>query len=223
MNKGHRLSRLFLPFRAGAVVATAGLVLSACAFGVGSPSGAGSNTPGSGSSEAQASGAPTSSASGTAATFPNATETLATWEGNVLDGKLRIDINEVLVSDGMTRLTFTVTNTGPTELDAKWKDAFKGDNTVAEFLDEGYPIFLRNGIRLVDPQAHQIYTVGRFGNDQLTGHCLCTDDTTIGALKSEQSLTLYTTFQALPEERDTINVDIAGTKHVFENVKVTRK
>ncbi|MDO4260309.1 MAG: hypothetical protein Q4C87_12400 [Actinomycetaceae bacterium] len=208
MNEGLSFSRMAAPFRTVTVMAVVGLALSACALGVGGPA--------AGGGDGQASGA-TATSDGGAAT-PTAAGVLGTWEGDVLNGKLRIDINEVLVSEGMTRLTFTVTNTGPTELDDDWKNQFRGNsNSVVEGLSR----FLRDGIQLIDMKNHLVYEPGRANEGDY--ECLCTADDTIGALKSGESIELFTTFKALPEEMDTVAVNIIGTRQIFENLKVTRK
>ncbi|MDO4260310.1 MAG: hypothetical protein Q4C87_12405 [Actinomycetaceae bacterium] len=217
-------------FRSVALAAIAGLALSACSLGVGGPSGAG-NVENSGSTETTSEGSQSGeqkdsskdeggdatkedasnkeadAGNGGTNTVEKPSQVLATWEGKAPDGAAgRFEINEVLVSDGMTRLTFTMTNTGQTE----WEEG--GILGVRELL--------RDEIQLVDSKNHLIYKPGKTED----GECLCTNLKTRPALPAGESLTLYTTFKALPEGVDTVSVNMSGAiTQPFENVKVTRK
>ena len=111
----------------------------------------------------------------------------------------------MVVKDGVTTLTLTVTNTGSTSTYG-WMNAF-GDFSM-----------LSSGVKLIDVQNRLVYSPGKGEN----GACMCSGYDN-SALEAGASRSVYTTFKELPEGVTAIDVKIEGITEPFENIPVTRE
>ena len=132
-------------------------------------------------------------------------EVLGSWEGRIDSRDLRLDVNAVVVKDGVTTLTLTVTNTGSTSTYG-WMNAF-GDFSM-----------LSSGVKLIDVQNRLVYSPGKGEN----GACMCSGYDN-SELEAGASRSVYTTFKELPEGVTAIDVKIEGITEPFENIPVTRE
>ncbi len=134
-------------------------------------------------------------------------QVVGTWEGKINDNSYRIDINAVVVHNGTTTLTFTITNTGLAEI-----SSFSSD--FGNFPSD----IVSDNTRLVDLENHLIYDPGKTDD----GRCLCSRFT--GAkLKADESIQLFTTYKELPESTTSIAVSFTNVPAPIENIPVTRK
>ena len=181
--------------------------MSACRLGLddGRDNGGGS-TPAPAASEPNgAGGSQTGSPpQATGASKPAASGVQGTWEGAVNEKTFRVDVNSVAVKNGVTTLTFTVTNTG-SKGTMMWYASFGGEN------------MLSNDVKLSDPQNSLVYSPGK-GAD---GSCMCSE-LDAASLEPGESRTVFTTFKGLPDGVGAVTVTIPNAAP-FEGIPVTRE
>lgn len=175
--------------------------MSACQFGLGGEGDSGGSNPAPAASESDGGSPPQASGEPKVRN----SEVLGSWEGRIDSRDLRLDVNAVVVKDGVTTLTLTVTNTGSTSTYG-WMNAF-GDFSM-----------LSSGVKLIDVQNRLVYSPGKGEN----GACMCSGYDN-SALEAGASRSVYTTFKELPEGVTAIDVKIEGITEPFENIPVTRE
>lgn len=175
--------------------------MSACQFGLGGEGDSGESNPAPAASESDGGSSPQASGDPKVRN----SEVLGSWEGRIDSRDLRLDVNAVVVKDGVTTLTLTVTNTGSTSTYG-WMNAF-GDFSM-----------LSSGVKLIDVQNRLVYSPGKGEN----GACMCSGYDN-SELKAGESRSVYTTFKELPEGVTAIDVKIEGINEPFENIRVTRE
>ncbi len=175
--------------------------MSACQFGLGGEGDSGGSNPAPAASESDGGSPPQASGDPKVRN----SEVLGSWEGRIDSRDLRLDVNAVVVKDGVTTLTLTVTNTGSTSTYG-WMNAF-GDFSM-----------LSSGVKLIDVQNRLVYSPGKGEN----GACMCSGYDN-SALEAGASRSVYTTFKELPEGVTAIDVKIEGITEPFENIPVTRE
>lgn len=131
------------------------------------------------------------------------TDVVASWQGMTDNGQVRLDINSVVVKDGLTQVTLTGTNIDSSK-NLDWA------------TDWGGMFMLEERTKLFDPKSRLSYSAGETDG----GDCLCTTD--FKSLEPGQSQSAFVTFQGLPEGVDKVNIVIEGLLP-FEDVPVTRK
>lgn len=201
-------------------VLTVLLALSGCTlpgFGAGQssapPSVITSATPGT-----QGTGSP--SAGPTATALP----VLASRDVNLQGAPATISLNEVVVRNGATSITWTITNkraAGTASLGIQMTAGFFGDGKTAtvpgtneEVPDDQYYV---DGAYLLDTQNRLRYLPARDSE----GHCVCTYAPSSVFVRPAASVSFDSVFKALPDGVTTIDVVIphAGT---FRSVPVQR-
>ncbi|PID98017.1 MAG: hypothetical protein CSA82_01555 [Actinobacteria bacterium] len=136
---------------------------------------------------------------------------LGTWEGAIYRRSYKIDINSLIVQNGETTLTFTLTNTGPENV-----SFFDINDTDFGSITRG---MLESSTYLIDVDNHLIYDP-RTTDD---GDCLCTTIDDSETLEPDESVTLFTTFTELPESTTSVTVSFAHVPMPIENIPVMRK
>lgn len=175
--------------------------MSACQFGLGGEGDSGGSNPAPAASESDGGSPPQASGEPKVRN----SEVLGSWEGRIDSRDLRLDVNAVVVKDGVTTLTLTVTNTGSTSTYG-WMNAFRDFS------------MLSSGVKLIDVQNRLVYSPGKGEN----GACMCSGYDN-SALEVGASRSVYTTFKELPEGVTAIDVKIEGITEPFENIPVTRE
>lgn len=176
------------------------LGMSACQFGVTTQSGGdkgGSNPAASesnGSASSQATGAPK----------PRTSQVQGTWEGGISGKSFRVDVNAVVVKDGVTTLTMTFTNAGSKDISG-WYYSFGGDKMLSD------------DVKLTDPQNNLVYTPGK-GPDK---SCMCSKLEST-SMSPGESRTVFTTFKGLPDGVNAVTVSVPNVAP-FEGIPVTRE
>ncbi|QWW19551.1 hypothetical protein I6B53_10840 [Schaalia sp. 19OD2882] len=123
--------------------------------------------------------------------------------------KFRVDVNSVIVKDGVTTLTMTITNTD-TKPATPWQ----------RLLDPvGNNLLVGDRLALVDMTKKLLYRPGKTAD----GHCLCTEQVTGEAIEAGDSRVLFQTFAALPEDVSTVNVQWRFAPLPFESIPVERR
>lgn len=181
--------------------------MSACRIGLGGEgdNGGGSNrAPAASASKGADSSQSGSSPRATGASKSRASQVLSTWEGSIDGDSYRVDVNSVVVKDGVTTLTVTFTNTGSTTIYG-WYLAFGG------------PDMLADKVKLTDVQNNLVYSPGKGEN----GACMCSEVDS-AAMASGESRTVFTTFKGLPDGVNAVTVSVSNVAP-FEGVPVTRE
>lgn len=163
-----------------------------------SPAPAASESSGSGGSQMG------SSPQATGAAKPAASQVQATWEGAINEKNFRVDVNSVVVKNGVTTLTFTVTNTGDKGT-MMWYVAFGGNDLLSD------------DVKLSDPQNSLVYSPGKAADKS----CMCSE-LDASSLEPGESRTVFTTFKGLPDGVGAVTVTIPNVAP-FEGVPVTRE
>lgn len=182
--------------------------MSACRIGLGGEGDNGRSASGSAPASSASNGAasPQSglSSQATGASKSRPSQVLGTWEGSIDGDSYRVDVNSVVVKDGVTTLTVTFANTGATTIYG-WYLAFGG------------PDMLADKVKLTDVQNNLVYSPGK-GAD---GSCMCSEVDS-AAMASGESRTVFTTFKGLPDGVNAVTVSVSNVAP-FEGVPVTRE
>ena len=181
--------------------------MSACRIGLdpGENNGGGSNPAPAASDSNGTGGSQTgSSPQATGAPKPATSGVLGTWEGAINEKIFRVDVNSVVVKNGVTTLTFTVTNTGD-----------KG--TLMCYVAFGGNDLLSDDVKLSDPQNSLVYSPGKAADKS----CMCSE-LDASSLEPGESRTVFTTFKGLPDGVGAVTVTIPNVAP-FEGIPVTRE
>lgn len=188
--------------------------MSACRIGLGAEGSNGRNASGTAPASSASNGAasPQSGFSRQSGSSPQATgasksrpsQVQGAWEGSIDGDSYRVDVNSVVVKDGVTTLTVTFTNTGSTTIYG-WYLAFGGSD------------MLTDKVKLTDVQNNLVYSPGK-GAD---GSCMCSEVDS-AAMASGESRTVFTTFKGLPDGVNAVTVSVSNVAP-FEGIPVTRE
>ena len=182
------------------------IAMSGCQLGISKQDEGGGSSPAPAASQSNGTGGSqaTSSPQATGTAKPAASGVQGTWEGAINDKNFRVDVNSVVVKNGVTTLTFTVTNTGSTGI-LFWYVSFGGNNLLSD------------DVKLADPQNSLVYSPGKAADKS----CMCSE-LDASSLEPGESRTVFTTFKELPEGVGAVTVTIPNVAP-FEGIPVTRE
>lgn len=182
------------------------LAMSGCQLGLTKQEEGGGSNPAPADSPSNGTGGSQTGSSPQATSAPKSATSgvLGTWEGAINDKNFRVDVNSVVVKNGVTTLTFTVTNTGSKGV-LMWYVAFGGNDLLSD------------DVKLSDPQNSLVYSPGK-GADK---SCMCSE-LDAASLEPGESRTVFTTYKGLPDGVGTVTVTIPNVAP-FEGIPVTRE
>lgn len=189
--------------------------LSSCSVWFSDSSGSGASDSGTEASATQSASSSSTEDTTSEATLPlpengrvDTSTVLASRDVTVDGTKARIDLNAIIVKDGMTTLTMTLVNTDSTEI-SMWPQE----------LGSMYATLGPRYVEMIDVDNRLIYKPGLTQESD----CLCSDWPKHDNLEPGGSRVLWTTFEALPEGVDTVTVKYQPVQALFEDAPVTRK
>ncbi|AWE42737.1 MULTISPECIES: hypothetical protein [unclassified Actinobaculum] len=154
------------------------------------------------------------SASGDAATVSGELPVLksATGKYNVYAqtfeyGEVRIDINDVSISDDLTVVTFSATNVSGREVSL-------GLLSRSRTIDRDV-----SAVELIDQKNKKVYRAAHDEEDR----CLCSRlEGAADQVQAGDTVSLYATFAALPDDVETVDIRVPGVEQLITDVQVSR-
>ncbi|MBE6484187.1 MAG: hypothetical protein E7Z96_05340 [Actinomycetaceae bacterium] len=119
----------------------------------------------------------------------------------------RIDINDVTVSNDLTVVTFSATNVSNREMSLNLLSSLRTtDKDVT-------------GVELIDQKNKKVYRAALDEKDR----CLCSQlEGAADPVQAGDTVSLYTTFAALPDDVETVDIRVPGVEQLITDVQVTR-